>query len=116
MGDHKSQALARQVGHALEGGFMNTNDIILTIDAEISRLQQAKVLLTDTSSLTPAKRKPGRPATTSGSGKATSFNPADFAAKPRKRRGMSAAGRARIAAAQKVRWGQVQEGRAVKWL
>jgi hypothetical protein len=67
MGDHKSQLLAGQLGYALEGRFMNTNDIILTIDAEISRLQQAKALLTDTSSPTPAKRKPGRPATTSGS-------------------------------------------------
>ncbi|MEA3006655.1 MAG: hypothetical protein QOI94_1924 [Acidobacteriaceae bacterium] len=37
-----------QVGYALEGGFMNTNDIVLAIDAEISRLQQAKALLTDT--------------------------------------------------------------------
>jgi hypothetical protein len=53
--------------------------------AQISRLQQAKVLLTDTFSLTHAKRKP-------------------LDAKPRKRRGMSAAGRARIAAAQKARW------------
>ena len=48
---------------------MNTNDIILTIDAEISRLQQAKALLTDTLSLTHPKRKPGRPATTSGGAK-----------------------------------------------
>ena len=39
MEDHKSQSLAGQVGYALEGGFMNTYDIILTIDAEISRLQ-----------------------------------------------------------------------------
>ena len=30
---------------------MDTNDIVLAIDAEISRLQQAKALLTDTSSL-----------------------------------------------------------------
>jgi hypothetical protein len=109
MGDHKSQSLAGQLGYALEGGFMNTNDIILTIDAEISRLQQAKALLTDTSSPTPAKRKPGRPATTSESGKATSFNPADFDANPRKRRGMSAAGRARIAAAQKARWARFKK-------
>ena len=83
---------------------MNTNDIILAIDAEISRLQQAKALLTQTSSPTPAKRKPGRPTGTSGTNKATSFNPADFDAKATKRRGMSAAGRARIAAAQKARW------------
>jgi hypothetical protein len=40
---------------------MNTNDIILSINAEISRLQQAKALLSQTSGLTPAKRKPGRP-------------------------------------------------------
>jgi hypothetical protein len=40
---------------------MDTNDIVLAIDAEISRLQQAKALLTDTPSLTHAKRKPGRP-------------------------------------------------------
>jgi hypothetical protein len=40
---------------------MNRNDIVLAIDAEISRLQQAKALLTDTSSLTHAKLKPGRP-------------------------------------------------------
>jgi len=110
MGDHESQSLAGQVGYALEGGFMNTNDIILTIDAEISRLQQAKALLTDTSTLTGAKRKSGRPATTSGSGRATSFTPADFDAKPRKRRGMSAAGRARIAAAQKARWARFKKG------
>jgi hypothetical protein len=105
----QSQSLAGQLGYALEGGFMNTNHIILTIDAEISRLQQAKALLTDTSSLTPAKRKPGRPATSSGSGKVTSFNPADFAAKPRKRRGLSSAGRARIAAAQKARWARFKK-------
>ncbi|HEY4046772.1 MAG TPA: hypothetical protein VGM27_07900, partial [Acidobacteriaceae bacterium] len=76
---------------------MNTNDIVLTIDDEISRLQQAKALLTDTSSDTRGKRKPRRPGATAGSGKATSFNPADFDAKPRKRRVMSTAGRARIA-------------------
>jgi hypothetical protein len=88
---------------------MNTNDIILTIDAEILRLHQAKALLTDTSSLTHAKRKPGRPASTSGSGNATSFNAANFDGKPRKRRGMSGAGRARIAAAQKARWARFKK-------
>ena len=89
---------------------MDTNDIVLAIDAEISRLQQAKALLTDTSSLTHAKRKPDRPAAASGSCKATSFNPAEFDAKPRKRPGMSAAGRARIAAAQKARWARFKKG------
>jgi hypothetical protein len=33
---------------------MDTNDIVLAIDAEISRLRQAKALLSDTSSLTHA--------------------------------------------------------------
>ncbi len=87
---------------------MNTNDIILAIDAEISRLQQAKALLTQTSSLTPAKRKPGRPASTPGSNQATSLNPAHFDAKAKKRRGISAEGRARIAAGQKARWAKVK--------
>jgi hypothetical protein len=88
---------------------MNTNDIVLTIDAEISRLQQAKALLTNTSSVTHAKRKPGRPAATVGVGKSTSFNPAEFDAKPRKRRVLSAEARARIAAAQKARWAKFKK-------
>ena len=88
---------------------MNTNDILAAIDAEISRLQQAKAILADTSSLTGAKRKPGRPATASGGGKATSFNPAEFDVKPTMRRAMSEAGRARIAAAQKARWAKVKK-------
>ena len=83
---------------------MNTNDIVLAIDAEISRLQRAKALLTDTSSLTHAKRKRGRPVAASGSGKATSSKLAEFNVMSRKRRGMSDEGRARIAAAQKARW------------
>jgi hypothetical protein len=106
--DDNSPSLTGQVGYALEGGFMNTNDIVLAIDAEISRLQQAKALLTDTSSLT-AKRKPGRPVAASGSGKATSSKPAEFNVMSRKRRGMSDAGRARIAAAQKARWARFKK-------
>jgi hypothetical protein len=97
------------MGHALEGGFMNTNDVVLAIDAEISRLQQAKALLTNTSSATRTKRKRGRQAATSGSGKATSFNPAEFDAKPRKRRALNAEARARIAAAQKARWAKFKK-------
>jgi hypothetical protein len=88
---------------------MNTKDIVLTIDAEISKLQQARALLTDTSSVSHAKRKPGRPAATAASGKATSFNPAEFDAKPRKRRVLSAEARARIAAAQKARWAKFKK-------
>ena len=88
---------------------MNTNDIVSTIEAEISRLQQAKALLSDTSSVTHAKRKPGWPAATTASGKAYSFNPAQFDAKPRKRRALSAEARARIAAAQKARWAKFKK-------
>jgi len=88
---------------------MNTNDIVLAIDAKISRLQQAKALLTDTSSVTRAKRKPGRPVAASGSGMATSSKPGDFNVMSRKRRGMSDGGRARIAAAQKARWAKFKK-------
>ena len=38
----RSCRLTGQVGYALEGGFMNANDIGLAIDAEISRLQRTK--------------------------------------------------------------------------
>lgn len=42
-------------------------------------------------------------------GKATSFDPAELTAKPaRKRRKMSKAGRAKIAAAQRARWAKVK--------
>jgi hypothetical protein len=92
------------VRDALEGGFMNTIDILLAIDSEISRLQRAKELLSGTTSDTRRKRKPGRPAAPATASKATSFNPAELAAGPRKRRKLSAAGRARIAAAQRARW------------
>ncbi|WP_207231899.1 hypothetical protein [Edaphobacter modestus] len=80
---------------------MNTSDIVLAIDAEITQLQKVKALLTDTDLTT--KRKPGRPAGVAMPNKATSFNPVEFAKKP-KRRTMSAEGRAKIAAAQKARW------------
>jgi hypothetical protein len=90
-------------------------DIVYGWNNEVAGLQlvfefkkkQARALVTDTLSLTPAKRKRGRPATASG--KATSFDPADFDAKARNRRGMSAAGRARIAAAQKARWARFKK-------
>jgi hypothetical protein len=82
------------------GGFMDTNDIVLAIDAEIAQLQKVKALLTGTD--VAMKRKPGRPA--GASAPATSFNPVEFAEKPEKRRTMSTEGRAKIAAAQKARW------------
>jgi hypothetical protein len=62
-------------------GAMNTDEIMHTIDAEISRLEQVRALLAGHTA--PLKR--GTPT-------------------PRKRSTMSAEGRARIAAAQRARW------------
>jgi len=69
---------------------MNIQDMVVEIDAEISRLQQVKALLTGTG--TTGKRKPDQPANASLGGKA------------RTRRTLSAEGRERIAAAQRARW------------
>jgi hypothetical protein len=71
------------------GGTMNTEEIIRHIDGEISKLQQARVLLLGSDS--PTKKGPGRP-------KATSSTP--------KKRILTAAGRARISAALKKRWAE----------
>ena len=68
---------------------MDTNEILRTIDQEIERLKHAKALLTGEA----VKSRPGRPST----------KVAEPASEPKKRI-MSAAGRARIAAAQKARW------------
>ena len=69
---------------------MNIQDIVVEIDAEISRLQQVKALLTGTS--TTENRKPGRPTNASLAGKA------------RTRRTLSVEAREKIAAAQRARW------------
>ena len=74
---------------------MDTNDIVLEIDAEISRLQQAKALLSNTG--TTVKRKPGRPVSTSSPSKTKAIHT------------MSAEARARIAAAQKARWAKTKK-------
>jgi hypothetical protein len=71
---------------------MHTADIIAELDAEISRLQQAKALLSGPTT----KRAPGRPALAVAS------------ATPKKRH-MSAEGRAKIAAAQKARWAKARK-------
>jgi hypothetical protein len=81
---------------------MSTNDIVREIDAEISRLQQARVLLA--SAETAVKREPGRFVGVKSPSRATSFNPSDFAGRSKAARTMSAEARARIAAAQKARW------------
>jgi hypothetical protein len=72
------------------GGFMNIQDIVVEIDAEISKLQQVKALLSGISNT--EMWKPGRPANASLAGKA------------RTRRMLSAEARERIAAAQRARW------------
>lgn len=71
---------------------MTTNDIVSALDAEIAHLQQVRALLVGTEQ--PAKRRPGRPKGSIGA------NPDRTV--PRKRV-MSAAGKARIAAAQRAR-------------
>ena len=68
---------------------MNTQDILSAIDAEIARLQSARSLLAGTAS---GERR-GRPRTRTY----------ESAAAPKKRT-MSAAGRKRIAEAQRKRW------------
>jgi hypothetical protein len=71
---------------------MNTNEILMQIDAEIDRLQQVKAILSNTTGIiTKAKRGP----------QAKTAAPLVIAAKRRK---ISPEGRARIAAAQKARW------------
>jgi hypothetical protein len=83
---------------------MDTTTILQKIDADITRLQQARALLTGHT--TPMKR--GR--ASDGKTNATSFGVgSNVAAKPR-RRTMSAEGRARIAAAQRARWAKFKEG------
>ena len=93
-------------------GTMNTNELVAALDAEIARLTHIRSLLgegsggssTGASGPAPsaksseAKRR-GRPK--GSTNKATSFNPEEFAPK---RRTMTAAGKERIAAAQRARW------------
>jgi hypothetical protein len=71
---------------------MDTASIIQEIDAEISRLEQAKAILSGTV----VKRSPGRPQQTQSVIKTVAAGPT--------KRVMSAEGRAKVAAAQKRRW------------
>jgi hypothetical protein len=86
---------------------MNTTDIIVEIDAMISRLREAKALLAGTEIT--IKRKPWRPSRVNLSGKATNSIPAKSAAKPAARRTLSTEARAKIAAAQKARWAKTKK-------
>lgn len=91
---------------------MNPVDILLSIDAEISRLEQVRELLRGTSNDRRPTRKSSRPARTSG--RSTSFNPAEFPAPTRRRRKLSADGRAKIAAAQRARWAKIKKDSGTK--
>ena len=74
---------------------MDTNHVVLEIDAEISRLQQARAILSGTG--TTVRRKPGRPAW------------ASFLSKTKAVHTMSAEARARIGEAQKARWAKTKK-------
>ena len=86
---------------------MPMDEIRFEIDAEIARLQQVRTLLFGSDAVA-VKRKPGRPV---GSGAAPAAIPIAQLPSPaiaQPRRKMSAAGRARIAAAMKMRWAKVR--------
>src|SRR5258708_5487877 len=89
---------------------MNTSDIVSEIDAEISRLQQVKPILTGTHKI--IKRKPGRPAAPTSSSQATKLDRKNLPAKPNAVRTLSAEARAKIAAAQKARWAKSKKATA----
>jgi hypothetical protein len=72
-------------------------NILAEIDQQIAKLQQAKALLSGSAPAPAAKR--GRPAGTK------------YAAAPRKRRKLSAAGRKAIAEAQRKRWAAINSGK-----
>ena|SRR6187402_1748607 len=94
---------------------MNTNEILSVIDAEISKLQQARALLNGYSEPVAIKRGPGRPKKIAAPLEAVAkpVTPRRGPGRPKKlvvpaiagvKRTMSAEGKARIAAAQKKRW------------
>jgi hypothetical protein len=80
---------------------MNTEEIIEQIDAEISKLQQAKGLLLDTDS--PIKRSPGRPKKKARVARILAVKPA--------KHGLSPEGRARLVAAVKARWAKAKKAK-----
>jgi len=78
---------------------VDVSRIISEIDAQISKLQQARALLTDS---TAVRTGPGRPKGSTNLPKAT---------KPKKRR-LSPEGRKRIADAMKKRWADRRKAQA----
>lgn len=85
---------------------MDYNRLVQEIDSEISRLQQARKLLTGESQ----RRNPGRPRAAGTTRKADS--PA--AKTGRRKRRLSPEGRKRIADAMKRRWAERRKQQAAK--
>ena len=85
---------------------MNTEDILKAIDEQIGRLQQARQLLVGSATPAEVSVRRGRPKGTKNKG---AVAPATIPAKAVKRV-MSAEGKARIAAAQKLRWEKQKAG------
>ena len=88
---------------------MNTQEIIKAIDAQIAQLQQVRELIAGSATpvVTLAPRR-GRP---KGSTNKAAATPAPSSVKASKRV-MSAEGKARIAAAQKLRWAKQKNATA----
>jgi hypothetical protein len=83
---------------------MSIATLISSIDADITKLQQARALLDGAA--TPVAKKRGRPAKAAGA----AAGAVKTAAKPvKKMRTLSPEGRARIAAAAKARWAAVKK-------
>jgi len=86
---------------------MNISEIVAALDEEIAILERAKALLSEAE---PTPRRRGRPK--GSTNKQTSFNPLEFAGKPRRKLGRAA--RERISAAQRLRWAKQKETAARK--
>ncbi len=86
---------------------MTTHEIVAALDEEIGVLERAKALLTEAE---PVARRRGRPK--GSTNKQTSFNPSEFAGKPRRK--LSRAARERISAAQWLRWAKLKGTAAEK--
>lgn len=88
---------------------MKTSEILLAIDEEISRLEQVRNLLAGTGgNLARGRKATAVPATAFPFGLSAATTPS------KKRRKLSAAGRARIAAAQKARWAKLKKANGGK--
>jgi hypothetical protein len=75
---------------------MALKDVLSLIDAEIATLKEARALLAAGSTVTVAKRKPGRPPKVQPDSPKVSIR--------KKKRKLSPEGRARIAEAARKRW------------